>query len=598
MIDTNDSLIVRVPNIAGYRVLRRIDTGGQAAVYAAETDATGRLVAVKVLHDPAAAKRLEREARFLSALRHPGIVSILDAGRDGDNVYLVTDFIEGIPIDDYINLEGCGVDEVVDLLIAACEAVSFAHASGILHRDIKPANMLVAEGRRCYIVDFGLAAEDDTGRNSNSSSGSIVGTVDYCPPERLRGTPADFRGDVYALGIVLYECLADNLPYSGETRFDRARAVVYDEPTRLLRAAAGDRLNERLGPQFISPDLEAVVMKAIAKEPERRYPTVDALAADLRRCRAGEPVEARYGQRGYLARRLLARHRAAVATVGVMVVTLAVGFAWATYSWRRAERAVVQTQAAFRMAELQYASDALSGGASNAAIENLYTALRIAEELDAPSPKVLLQQYNIHYRLAQIFFDRKEDDLALRHAQSVIELAPSVVQSGAGHSQLASSQVMYGEIAKQSKRYAESGTAFLAAAAEYERIAADPPDDYPYMAKVAECRSRAGYALVSACRADDALDQYRAAVEIYTQLVSRHPENSSFAFWLSETENRVAAWHLNRKADGDARTALDLIARATERLTNVDDAVGTPYIERLRKQLEHNRATAIQIVTP
>ena len=219
MIDISDSQLARMPNIAGYHVLRRIDAGGQAAVYAAESNSTGRLVAVKVLHDPAAAKRLEREARFLSSLSHPGIVTILDAGRDGDCVYLVTDFIEGIPIDDHINLEGCGVDAVVELLIDACEAVSAAHATGILHRDLKPANILVAEGRRSYIVDFGLAAEEDTGRNSSSSSGSIVGTVDYCPPERLRGAPADFRGDVYALGMVLYECLADNLPYRVETRF-------------------------------------------------------------------------------------------------------------------------------------------------------------------------------------------------------------------------------------------------------------------------------------------------------------------------------------------------------------------------------------------
>ncbi len=603
VIDTSDSQLSRLPNIAGYHVLRRIDAGGQAAVYAAESDSTGRLVAVKVLHDPAAAKRLEREARFLSTLRHPGIVTILDAGRDGDRVYLVTDFIEGIPIDDFINLEGCDVDAVVDLLIAACEAVSAAHAAGILHRDIKPANMLVTEGRKCFIVDFGLAAEEDTGRNSSSSSGSIVGTVDYCPPERLRGAPADFRGDVYALGMALYECLADNLPYGGETRFDRARAVVFDEPLRLRRAADGDRLNELLGPQFITRDLEAVVMKAIAKEPERRYPTVDALAADLRHCRAGEPVEARYGQRGYLARRLLARHRAAVAAVGVVILTLAAGFAWATYSWRvaeesrrRADLSVVHTQTALEMVGLiEYGVAARGAGRIQAARRDYESAIRLGAELDQPSDDVRQRMFSAHQRLAQLNFSEGDYASAQRHAVAAIQLVESSDSSAfAWRSRKAFATVLAGEARFYCGEYTQAASELLAAAKQFASLDALPECAYDQRRHQAHARYWAGLALEKCGRQDASFEQYNAAIAIYDDLIAVADGSQDILEKSAGVQNQLAAWHLRRKTKLDDHTALEHLDRALQNLDEIEEPSLAYDAERQRGLVLKNRAIVLK----
>jgi len=589
MIDFQDMPVRGMPEIAGYRLIDRIGFGGQGAVYAAQHEATSQLVAVKVLTDPSRAVRLEREAAYLARLRHEGIVAIHDRGRIGDRVYLVTEFVEGITIDSYVNLGALNAIQVVELMIQVCDAVAAAHHEGILHRDLKPANILVTESGRCRVVDFGLAA-DDTG-SVGSDSESVVGTVDYAAPERIRGEAALARVDVYALGVVLYECLADNLPFDGPTRIDRARAVVFDEPVPLRKAAGGERLNEAISPASIGADLEAVVMKAIAKNPEDRYQTVEAFAADLRHVRNGEPVEARYHQRGYLLKKLVKRHRGVVLSATVVAITIIAAGIYSTMAWRRSERVVLHTQAALRMASLEASADFAHGtGQDETAIENLERALEVAQSLGSATPEIDLQLYNTQYRLAQIHFARGESDLARPHVNAATDIAPKVLASGAGVSQRASLAMLTGMLACADKKHADAAKAFEEAATRFGELAKGDTDDSLYRVEEAFARGLAGTALDHAGAVAQAKRQLDAAIRMMSAEVETHPSNSDYAIKLANLENRLVAWHIRRHTAENYASAAKLADRALERLGGIKhsrrQSVEAELESALRKNLD------------
>jgi len=578
-----------MPEISGYRMIDRIGSGGQGAVYAAQHESTRQLVAVKVLADPGRARRLEREASYLARLRHEGIVTIHDRGRIGDRVYLVTEFIEGITIDSYVNLGGLSAMPVVDLIIQVCDAVAAAHHEGILHRDLKPANILVTESGRCRVVDFGLAADDD--ERSSSATDSIAGTVDYAAPERLRGEAALVRTDVYGLGVVLYECLADNLPFDGDSRIDRARAVVFEDPMPLRRAAAGERLNDAITSASISTDLEAVVMKAIAKDPERRYQTVEAFAADLRRVRRGEPVEARFHQRGYLARRLLKRHRAVVLAAAVVVMTITAALVFTTVAWRKSQRVLAQTQTALHMAALQYEGDLARGttGVKNA-VSNLEMSLKMFEALQDPSPEVVLQAYNAHYRLAELYFDGVDSAKGIKHANAALALLPPLV-SRPNQTQSASSKLLAGKVAIHQGRYEKAAAAFLSAGKEFQGLPGITKDELRIY-KTAYSLSRAGNAMELCGQPARALDLYMEALARCTQLVGAQPDNQEFEFLRAETEHRLAVWHLRRKTPFDDLKARELLEVARQRLSRITIDSRRGDVKKLQRPLLRNISLA------
>jgi serine/threonine-protein kinase len=277
---------------AGWKVgkFELIETVGQGAfgtVYKARDPELDRVVAVKVpragnLAGPQELDRFLREARSVAQLRHPSIVPVHEVGESGGVPYLVSDFVRGVTLADLLTGRRLGFREAAELVAAVADALHFAHERGVVHRDVKPSNIMIGAGGRPCVMDFGLARRD-AGEVTMTVEGQVLGTPAYMSPEQARGEghTVDGRADVYSLGVVLYELLTGELPFRGNKAM-LLHQVLNDEP----RPPRG--LNDH-----IPRDLQTITLKAMAKEPGRRYATARDLADDLRRFLRGEPVQAR-----------------------------------------------------------------------------------------------------------------------------------------------------------------------------------------------------------------------------------------------------------------------------------------------------------------
>ncbi len=330
-------------SVGGFRVLRHIATGGMGAVYEAEQDAPRRRVALKVVRpsidSPSLARRLAQEAEVLSRLRHPRIAQVFGAGRatiDGQEVsYLVMELVAGRPLDQALGRGAWSVAERVVLLADIAEAVQHAHERGVIHRDLKPSNVLVDEERSPRVLDFGIArlVEADPLRTmAPTAPGLMVGTLRYMSPEQMSGLAeaVDTRADVYALGVMAYELLSGRLPFDAPSGSIAAWVdlVARSDPPALRRVAPA-----------IDRDLECIAMKAIEREPSRRYASARDLGLDLRRWLRGEAVEARPATRGYVLRTFARRHRGLVASLAAIVLVLAAATVLYANEARTARRA-------------------------------------------------------------------------------------------------------------------------------------------------------------------------------------------------------------------------------------------------------------------
>ncbi|HXG10421.1 MAG TPA: serine/threonine-protein kinase [Gemmataceae bacterium] len=284
-----------------FELLEPVGHGGFGTVYKARDPELDRTVAIKVprgssLPGSQDLDRFLREARSVAQLRHPSIVTVHEVGQVGDVPYLVSDFVEGLTLADVLSSRRPTPREAAQLIADLADALQYAHEHGVIHRDIKPSNIMLevatpptaAGATPAFLLgtprlmDFGLAKRE-AGETTVTMEGQVLGTPAYMSPEQARGEShtVDGRTDIYSLGVILYQLLTGELPFRGTTRM-LLHQVLHEEP-RPPR-----KLNDH-----IPRDLETICLKAMAKEPGRRYQTARELAEDLRRFLAGEPIKAR-----------------------------------------------------------------------------------------------------------------------------------------------------------------------------------------------------------------------------------------------------------------------------------------------------------------
>ncbi|MGI9015153.1 MAG: protein kinase domain-containing protein [Phycisphaerales bacterium] len=333
--------------IGRYRICDVIGRGGMGVVYRAEQDQPRRDVAIKVIRQGVVSRellhRFDVEVAVLGRLEHPGIARIYEAGMfdtgEGAQPYFAMEFIDGQPLHTFCKEHALDLEDQLRLFIQICDAVQHAHQKGIIHRDLKPGNILVTgnpadANMQCKILDFGVARATDADlqvTTLHTQVGVLVGTLTHMSPEQVdgRSDALDTRSDVYSLGVLLYEMIAGCLPYTmhDDTLARAARRIIEDEPIPLTT----------ISPHYRG-DLNTITLKALAKDPDRRYQAAHGLAADVRRFLDHEPITARPATTMYRMRKFAMRNKALVTGAALTVIALVAGIIGTTIGMVQAQR--------------------------------------------------------------------------------------------------------------------------------------------------------------------------------------------------------------------------------------------------------------------
>jgi hypothetical protein len=392
--------------VGPWRLLRELGTGGMGSVWLAERadGSLKRQVALKLPRLSWArglAERMARERDILATLEHPHIARLYDAGVDAlGRPWLALEHVQGRPIDAFCREQRVGLNARVDLLQQVCDAVAYAHSRLVIHRDLKPSNILVTNDGRVKLLDFGIARLVEADGNGGEATQAIF-TPGYASPEQLQGLPLSTATDVYSLGVVAHELLCGRRPFAHRAQGAAAllQAIVAEDPPlpSAGRLTSEDSAERGTTPQAwrrqLSGDLDAVLLRSLARDGGARYGSVPALADDLRRWRAGQPVQARRPGTAELLLRFVRRHRWAVAggsaALAALVATAVVALVMGLQAREQSQRA--QASRDFLLGLFERADPDLRGGREATARELLLPAEQDAARLPAAQQHEVLQ---------------------------------------------------------------------------------------------------------------------------------------------------------------------------------------------------------------
>ena len=487
-----------VPSLAGqrcgpYTLVSPIGRGGMGTVWLAERS-DGRftgIAAVKLLNASLlgheAEARFRREGTILARLRHPHIARLVDAGVSPQGQpYLVLEHVDGRRIDEYCETAGLDLDARLRLFLDVMAAVSHAHASLVVHRDLKPSNVMVDADGRVKLLDFGIAKllegdADDT-HTALTRDGHAALTPAFASPEQLSAGAITTATDVYALGVLLYLLLAGRHPTgSGTSPAELVRGIVEVEPPRASQAGG------RFAPA-LRGDLDAVLTKALRKQPEDRYASVDAMADDVRRYLAHEPVSASEGSVAYRAGKFVRRHRLAVAAAAVVLLTAAAGTTAVIWQARVAQRE--RNEALAQLARATATNDFMNVMLNVAAPgDGKFSVSELLEHGSLVVDKQFASDPSMRAELLTVIGRNLVERENLEQARGVLDRALAAAKQTGERALIARAQCPRA-LLQAANGEIEAGEALMAAAL------ADVPDDRQHALLRAECllaRSSFGY---------------------------------------------------------------------------------------------------------
>jgi len=574
-----------------YQLLAPIGEGGMGTVYRAEqVQPVKRTVAVKLVKAGMDTKqvlaRFEAERQALALMDHPNIAKVLDAGATADGrPYFVMELVNGAPLTEYCDTRRLPVADRLALFRQVCAAVQHAHQKGVIHRDLKPTNVLVedADGRPMpKVIDFGLAkAVGGTALTEHTlltGFGAVLGTPSYMAPEQATFNPADVdtRADVYALGVILYELL------TGTTPITRAalRAAALDEMLKLIReqepptpssrlstadgtpGVAANRQTEpaQLG-RFVRGELDWVVMKALAKDRDRRYATVGGFADDVERFLNHEPVQAGPTTAAYRARKFVRRNRAAVTAAGLVLLALVAGVVGTTWGLVREaaqrDRAERATDRAGRSSERAY---------------------RALDTLTEDALEGLLGRQAVWADRERAFLVKVRDQFEQLAAEEG-DSAQARRLRAAARLRLGSVRALMGDAAAEAD--------YRAAAAAFDRL-----DDPLARANAAQARRRLAGLLSTTGRGAEAQEAFREAGEAFDRLAAEFPAEAGYRYQAALVRNGAGFTHLQAGAFGPAEADCRSSAARLAELMAAAPADPQCMLERARAL--HNLYTVLR----
>ncbi len=428
----------RPPRIGGYDGLYELRRGGQGIVYVGRQRSTNRQVAIKVLSEGVLGetvrrRRFEREIELVAGMRDRRIVGVYDSGfTEEDHPYLVMEYIDGVPLDEYLaGLAGhrdkpLTLDGALRLFVGVCQAVNHAHQRGVIHRDLKPSNILIDPAGEPHVLDFGVAKAPAPDAPATATEG-FLGTLAYASPEQVTRDPMgiDVRSDVYALGVILYQTLTGRLPYptSGPLT-DVLHAITSVDPVR-PSAAVRSAPPPAGAPESIrwqlNDEIDTITLTALAKDPERRYATAGALGRDVQRFLDGQAIEAKRDNPLYVLRKLITRHKLVSSLLAILllaVVAFSIGMS-ALYQKARVE-AEKATQIRIFLEDTLASVDPASPGEEVTVREVLDEAVHWIDLALADQPEV---RASIHATMGNSYRALGQYEAAETQLQASLEIA-------------------------------------------------------------------------------------------------------------------------------------------------------------------------------
>ena len=456
-----------------YHLDREIGRGGMGRVYLAHR-ADGqfeRTVAIKVLKRGVdtddVLRRFLQERQILARLEHPNIARLLDGGATDDGrPFLAMELVEGVPLTEWCDAHAASLDQRLDLFLAVCAAVQYAHRHLVVHRDLKPGNVLVTAEGQPKLLDFGIAhlltSQEDSGAEPLTRLDSLPMTPAYAAPEQLLGEPATTQTDVYGLGVILYQLLARKRPFELRSRGveEMRREILERAPVPPSQAAPESTRAALRG------DLDAIVLTALATEPGRRYESVEAFTEDLRRYRDHLPVRARKPGRVYRLRKLARRHAGAVVAGSILVALLA-AYAVTTavmLDRQRRERTRAETEARRAERIQEFLGDMLASagparpGTGTEQLGLVSPTATIRDALDAAASKAERELSDdppvlagVEYAIGETYFSLGVYDQAERHARAAL-----AIRDPLGDPQLSETLNLLSQVLQRETHYEEA----------------------------------------------------------------------------------------------------------------------------------------------